>query len=216
MVPSSIPRKFVGRARGTKMKRKRLLSVLLIGVVFGVGAAASQEPSSTEKEKKAITCTIWADNALFPRGSRMVLHVSIANNSSEGIAITAITGHLRGKNGTNSGVLHKEAESYWSPVDVERKTALSPMSDAKGGWTYPEGKLILNSKSKVEFVLELSALEWSNEISSSLPSLRLYAVVPDGAYELYFSLDASDEDGRFSVPSNKTGLETRRESKKSQ
>jgi hypothetical protein len=205
-------RKPAGHAKGSKMQRQKILSIVLIVPFSTYSAQASKEHLATGKEQ--ISSKIWIEHTFLSRpGNETTLHVSIDNASSGDDTITAMTGHLQAKSRTSSGILSRGGESYWSPVDVSAKTALKPVSDSKGGLTYPEGKLVIKAKSNVEFTIELSALDWNKDISASLPSSRLFAVVPDGAYELYFNLEARDANGRFTIESNKMSIAIRRAKK---
>jgi hypothetical protein len=73
---------------------------------------------------------------------------------------------------------------------------LKPLKDRSGGWFYPEEQFIVKDKSTVDFALDLSALEWGTERSAGLPSSRLHAVGPDGAYIVSARLVIKGVNGR--------------------
>ena len=101
-------------------------------------------------------------------------------------------------------------------MDVDAKSALKPTIDLTGRLTYPQRKLKLQSKDTIEFIVDVASLEWINELSSSLPSVGLYAEVPDGKYDLFSRLYAKDKFGRFGLESNKTAIEIRKGPRKAQ
>lgn len=198
------------------MQRQTIIFLLLIESVYAYHALALQEHVVNGKATQ-VTCKVWTWNTFRPHADNpTAIRVSLDNISSEDVTISAMTGHLRAKDNANSGILHRGGETYWSPVDVVKKSALKPVSDLRGGFTYPVGELPIKKESHMEFTLELSALDWNKDVSSSLPSSNLFAVVPDGPYELYFDLEANDAAGRFNIESNKTSIEIRRERSKKQ
>jgi hypothetical protein len=191
------------------MLREKAVFVLVIAVICANRIASPQGSNAISHENQRVRCTMWMDKAVLLRGSPGTVHLWLENTSSANILITSMTGHLRASAKSSSRVWDKREEMYWSSVDLDKKSALKPVHNPNDGWTYPETNLPLKAKSQVEFTLDLSALEWANEISAGLPSLGHYGAVPDGGYQLNFDLGARDAmDG---ATCNKTDVEIRSE-----
>jgi len=183
----------------------RLRSVLIVVLLFLFLHSNALSQAKEKKSAPDVVCTIWLNANAVRRGTSVLAHLSIDNNMPEDVVVVSMVGRLTKR---ASGVLlDKNEETYWSRIDVGSRLSLKPTSDSKHGWTYPETNFVVKQRASADITLDLSLLEWGNEISSTLPSMRLYGVVPDGLYRLNIAMEVRNSANTLGVKSNTIDFE---------
>lgn len=165
-----------------------LLSINQNANFFDQGSA-----DQTKKSNKPIGCVIYTERRDWDAANPAIVYGTIENLSDGPIEVAYWPALYLSASGTGP-------ESHWAPkgrfvapVDLVPGDPFSAKSHVVENEAGPDHALHLKFKRKGDKFdfnkIDVRKLIWANELTSARPSLKLFAVVPPGSYDLQLELE---------------------------
>ncbi|HNB72984.1 MAG TPA: hypothetical protein PLS70_17830, partial [Acidobacteriota bacterium] len=147
--------------------------------------------------EKSLRCKLTVEKDTWVTGEPAFVTVEIENISYENLD-TAVRSsfrlerksNLESEESSNEEELPYHQRHYGCPIDITRKG--SPRNANE------HSRLLLAAGESLTFKVDITRLPWGKLVRSAWPSESLYALVPEGRYNVYLNIEIEDTTSRFS------------------
>lgn len=153
--------------------------------------------------EKSLRCKLTVEKDTWVTGEPAFVTVELENISYENLDKVVRSSfrlerksNIEPEESSNEEELSYQQRYYHCPIDITNEGSPRGANE--------HSRLLLAAGGSLTFKVDITRLPWGKSVRSAWPSESLYALVPEGKYDVYLNIEIEDTTSRFS--NTDTGL----------
>lgn len=147
--------------------------------------------------EKSLRCKFTVEKDTWVTGEPAFVTVEIENISYENLNAVILSSfrlerksNIEPEESSHEEELPYHQRHYRCPIDITKEGSPLDVNDRP--------RLLLAAGESLTFKVDIARLPWGKSVRSAWPSESLYALVPEGRYDVYLNIEIEDTTSRFS------------------